>query len=61
MFTSAQLRIVARLLYMALGYESREVRIRALLGTNDVQVALLATQLKFSGYLNPTGVEKAPK
>jgi hypothetical protein len=46
---------------MALGYESREVRIRAMLGTNDVQVAMLAAQLKFSGYLNPTGVEKEPK
>lgn len=61
MFTSAQLRIIARLLYMALGYESREVRIRAMLSTSDITVGLLATQLKFSGYLKPDGVEKEPK
>lgn len=61
MFSPYQLRIVAKLLRIALGYESREVRIRALLNHKDAQIGWPAAQLRFSGYLRDHGIDLDPK
>lgn len=61
MFTPYQLGIVAKLLRIALSYESREVRIRALLNNRDMQISWVATQLRFSGFLKDHGIDLNPK
>jgi hypothetical protein len=61
MFSPYQLRIVAKLLRVALAYESREVRIRALLNNKDPQIAWPIVQLKFAGYLKDNGIVLDPE
>lgn len=61
MFSPYQLRIVAKLLKVALGYGSREDRIRYLLNSKDMQIGWVATQLRFSGYLKDNTIDLDPK
>lgn len=52
---------VARLLYIALSYTSRETRIRAMLNSTDAGVSMLASQLKYAGYLTHDSVTELPR
>ena len=49
-------RTVARLVRIALGYESREVRIGQMLTSPYLDVRLLANRLKTEGYLGEATV-----
>lgn len=48
---SSELITVARMLRIALGYESREVRIGALLNSPYLDVRMMAKQLEAEGFL----------
>jgi hypothetical protein len=61
MFSAAQLRIIARLLYIALGYGSRSERIKLLFDCQDAGIQWAVGQLRYSGYLKSEGVDTDPK
>lgn len=51
---------VAKLLYYALAYGSREQRIRAMLASKDQSVFMYSHMLQAKGYLTSTGVVVEP-
>lgn len=57
--TINELRAVARILYIALGYESREVRIGRMLESKYLDVRLLAGNLQREGFLSDKGVNES--
>lgn len=56
--TINELRAVARLLHVALGYNSREVRIGEMLNSKYLDVRLLAGNLQREGFLSEKGVNE---
>lgn len=61
MFSQAQLKVMARLLYIALGYGSRSERLKLLIDCKDAGVVWAVGQLRYSGYLKDDRVETDPK
>lgn len=61
MFSAAQLKVIARLLYIALGYGSRSERVKLLYDCADPGVQWAVGQLRYSGYLKQEGVETNPQ
>lgn len=61
MFSQAQLKVIARLLYICLGYGSRYERLKLLFDCQDAGVMWAVGQLRYSGYLKPEGVETNPQ
>lgn len=51
-----QLTTIAKMLRIALSYDSREKRIEALLNSPDLDVAMLARVLRYNGLLNKAGI-----
>ena len=61
MFSPAQLKVIARLLYICLGYGSRSDRLKLLFDCQDSGVVWAVGQLRYSGFLKQDGVETDPK
>lgn len=51
-----QLATVAKMLYIALGYESREKRIAALLDSPNLNVSMMARILKANGLMDEKSI-----
>ena len=49
---------VARILYIALGYGSREQRIRALAAANDIGIRALMYRLEAAGLITDAGISE---
>jgi hypothetical protein len=58
--TDRDLVVITKILHIALGYGSREERIRAMIDSRDLDVGLLANSLRYRGLLLPTGTKIKP-
>lgn len=56
--TNNELKTVARLLRVALGYESREVRIGEMLASPYLDVRMLAQRLRDEGFMTESSVSE---